>query len=71
MSVGKDDMTNWSLTPKEQAAEELRECLSTIAEIAAVLDTVRTYMDRQSPDVRATLMASREWQTLMRLSFSK
>ena len=57
-----------SLTPKEQADEERRECLVTIAEIAAVLDTVRGYMDRQSPEVRAILIASREWQMVVSLS---
>ena len=57
-----------SLTPKEQALEERRECLATIAEVAAVLDTVRTYMDRQSDEERAILIASREWQMVVSLS---
>ena len=56
------------LTPKEQANEEYRECLASIAEIAAGLDTVRAYIDRQLPDVRAALKASREWQTIVSLT---
>ena len=57
-----------SLTPKEQADEERRKCLATIAEIAAVLDTVRGYMDRLPTEERAILIASREWQMVMSLS---
>ena len=55
-------------TPKEQANEEHREFLVSIAEIAAGLDAVRAYMDRQLPDVRAALITSREWQTIVSLA---
>ena len=57
-----------SLTPKEQVDEERRECLATIAELAARLDMVRSYMDRQPAEVRVALIGSREWQTVVSLS---